>query len=410
MSASKDFLSSLPNIDQPAIATRPLRVAIATVDIAGPYHCGGIGSAYQGLAVALASAGHDVTVIYTHDGVRGPLSHWVDWYGQRGICFAHHPQAATLGPWYAGRKEASASCYEALRAEGPFDVIHFHEWLGLPYYSLVAKRLGLAFAETTLCVGTHGPLRWSRDGDGRLTSNRADLVVDFLERRSVALADVLVSPSRYLIDWMYDRDWEFPERRYVIPNVLLDVNGEIPVPPSSRERHDIRELVFFGRLDQRKGLPFFCDVMDRLAQSDDEALILEWANDPLVRQNAFVTDAIDLSTHRAWFRKRLHDQQHCRLFVVETDDGLPVGQVRFERSGESWEIHYGLDARFRGRGIGVPLLETALTAIKAENGGQNYEFFGRVNPENKASRKIFGKLGFSEESAGAELVYRQSNG
>jgi len=266
--ASKDFLSALPNIGQSANATRPLRVAFATVDIAGPYHCGGIGSAYQGLAMALASAGHDVTVIYTHDGVRGPLSHWVDWYGQRGIRFVHHPQPLTMGPWYAGRKEASASCYEAVVSEGPFDVIHFHEWLGLPYYSLVAKRLGLAFAETTLCVGTHGPLRWSRDGDGRLTSNRADLVVDFLERRSVALADVLVSPSRYLIDWMYDRDWEFPERRYVIPNVLLDVNGEIPVPPSRRERHDIRELVFFGRLDQRKGLPFFCDIMDRLARSE----------------------------------------------------------------------------------------------------------------------------------------------
>ncbi len=53
---------------------------------------------------------------------------------------------------------------------------------------------------------------------------------------------------------------------------------------------------------------------------------------------------------------------------------LPVGQVRFERSGESWEIHYGLDARFRGRGIGVSLLRTALKTVKAENSSRSTDF------------------------------------
>ena len=146
----------------------------------------------------------------------------------------------------------------------------------------------------------------------------------------------------------------------------------------------------------------------RLARVDDEALILKWANDPLVRQNAFVKGAIDRVTHRAWFRKRLRDLENCRFYVVETGDALPVGQVRFECTNEGWEIHYALDSRQRGRGLGVPLVRTALEA--ARRAVPLDGLFGRVKPENHASRKVFHTLGFNEEVAATELIYREANG
>jgi len=136
----------------------------------------------------------------------------------------------------------------------------------------------------------------------------------------------------------------------------------------------------------------------RLARLEDESLILQWANDPLVRKNAFASEAIDPVTHRIWFHKRLRDLEHCRLYVVETEEGFPVGQVRFERSDETWEIDYALDARVRGRGLGKPLLQTAMLALRASTSGAL--LFGHVKEANGASRQIFETLGFESENTG----------
>lgn len=145
----------------------------------------------------------------------------------------------------------------------------------------------------------------------------------------------------------------------------------------------------------------------RSARLDDEALILRWANDPRVRQNAFSTGAIDASTHRAWFRKRLRDLDRCYLYVVETPDGFPIGQVRFERSGEEWEIHYLLDARCRGAGLAKPMLQTAMLELRLNESGAIV--FGRVKEDNRASQRVFEGLDFESKSmtqAGAgEIVY-----
>ncbi len=263
--------TSFPVLPAPGSLSRPgpRRIAIASVDIAGPYHCGGVGAAYQGLALALAEAGHEVTVVYLHPVFhQGDPREWIEYFRRRGIRFVHLPKASGGGVWYGSRKEASLGCYRWLREQAglrdqpAFDVIHFHDWLGLPYYSLIAKRLGLAFAGTTLCVGTHGPMRWSRLGEEALASSLEDLVVDFMERKSVELADVVVSPSQHLLQWMRDDGWTLPQRSYVSNNILQ--------PPANRRGtetladYSIRELVFFGRLERRKGLAFFCDVVDRL--------------------------------------------------------------------------------------------------------------------------------------------------
>jgi len=241
----------------------PRRVAIASVDVAGPYHCGGVGAAYHGLALALAKAGHEVTIVYLHHRFhQGNLGEWTEYFKVHGIRFIHLPQAPESAVWYANRKEASLRCYHWLREQPTFDVIHFHEWLGLPYYSLVAKQEGLAFSGTTLCVGTHGPMRWSRQGDETLVSRAEDLVVDFMERKSVELADVVVSPSQYLLQWMRKDGWILPDRSYVANNILPPMEQRGSGAPT--DDSTIHELVFFGRLDRRKGLPFFCDLVDQL--------------------------------------------------------------------------------------------------------------------------------------------------
>lgn len=134
----------------------------------------------------------------------------------------------------------------------------------------------------------------------------------------------------------------------------------------------------------------------RKAVVADEGLLLAWANDPLVRQNGFNPKPIDPITHRLWFYKRLRSPESCLIFIVETEQGLPVGVVRVESCGKEWEIHFSLAAYARGRNLGTPLLETALVAFRKSAG--NAQVFGRVKAANVPSKKIFQDLGFQSET------------
>ena len=94
-------------------------------------------------------------------------------------------------------------------------MVHFPECQGHGYYALLARRLGLGFPGTTFVVGGHSPTRWVYEANRWVVDTAHRLVDDFLERRSVELADVVVSPSAYLLAWMERRGWKLPERRFV---------------------------------------------------------------------------------------------------------------------------------------------------------------------------------------------------
>lgn len=284
-------MNAFPDLPAPEsfAEIKRLRIAIVSPDIAGPYHCGGVGAAYHGLALALANAGHNVTVVYTHPKFhQGNLDEWIAYFHRRGVRFVHLPEPRKRMVWYGDRKEASFNCYQWLREHTAFDVIHFPEWLGLGYCALAAKQKGLAFANTTICIGTHGPQAWSRVLSEVPAPHPEDAVIDFMERRSVELADVVISPSQYLLQWMRNEEWNLPPRTYVANNILPPLERPAKqhgVLPANGDGH-IRELVFFGRLERRKGLPMFCDVVDHLQHTQPFSLTFLGARAPINGQKS----------------------------------------------------------------------------------------------------------------------------
>lgn len=234
----------------------PQQICIATCDIVGPIRNGGIGTAYYNLALALARAGHQVTVLYALGQYceNKTIGHWRREYARHGISFVPLPDAPVEGH---SAIKMSYSVYRWLK-ERHFDVVHCHEWRGLGFYTALAKQQGLCLENTVLCVGAHSPVLWHLEGMNELADVES-LEVDFMERQAVARADVLWTPSEHMVAWMRREGWTLPDQIVHKPYILLDLQ-----PASGQAAAPGSELVFFGRLETRKGIDLFCDALDRL--------------------------------------------------------------------------------------------------------------------------------------------------
>lgn len=140
----------------------------------------------------------------------------------------------------------------------------------------------------------------------------------------------------------------------------------------------------------------------RKARHSDESLLLEWANDPVTRAQAFSTAPIAADTHAGWLGNRLQSCESHHLYIVETSEAEPIGQVRFDLDNGDWIVDYSLAPDFRGRGLGRRLLESAMLQLLAEENGPFV--VGRVKVGNLASRRVFESLAFSVEQENSDTL------
>ncbi|MDD2677183.1 MAG: glycosyltransferase, partial [Methylacidiphilaceae bacterium] len=152
-----------------------------------------------------------------------------------------------------------------------FDVAIFPEWLGLAYYVLLAKGQGLAYEGLPVVVNAHGPTAWALEANQQLPDGQEYVDLDFMERECVRRADRIVSPSRWLLEWMRSHQWEISSgRAHVIPNLMP---AELRAGTGSApERQPVRRVVFFGRFEMRKGLKLFCDAISCLGEEERRRL------------------------------------------------------------------------------------------------------------------------------------------
>ena len=135
----------------------------------------------------------------------------------------------------------------------------------------------------------------------------------------------------------------------------------------------------------------------RPATAADSARLREWRNDPETIAASLSGRGVEAEEHHAWLTRVLDDPGE-RLFIVESE-GEPVGQVRLERlDGETLELHIGLAAEARGRGLGREALEVACQ----EAGGETVT--ARVLRDNERSLRAFAAAGFHERSRGEREV------
>ena len=139
-------------------------------------------------------------------------------------------------------------------------------------------------------------------------------------------------------------------------------------------------------------------LMARLACLNDEMLLLRWVSDPLFSHSDFNPKDITTETHRRWFYSRLRNHERCKIYIVQTIDGMPLGQIRFEYIKNAWVINYSLTSIVRERELTRNVLKIALKAFRAENNGP--QVFASVKQSNGYSQKIFDELGLPSSEGG----------
>ena len=149
-------------------------------------------------------------------------------------------------------------------------------------------------------------------------------------------------------------------------------------------------------------------VRVRPAVAADEHLLLQWANDPTTRRNSFDPRVIAAELHHRWLQDKLSAGRNCLLLVVETADAVPLATVRFDRTEAGWKISYSLAAEYRGRGLGLRIVELALATL-ARQYPESSCVVARVMAANEPSQRLFRRLGFEVVSNTAGAVeYRRS--
>ena len=235
-------------------------VCIVTPDIVGPVKNGGIGTACYHFARLLAESGRPVTILFTGDLSACRRAHWTNTYARMGSRFVslsdtppvtHQVYASS---WFL---EKSWRVFKYLQGRA-YSVIHFQDWHANGFWSIKAKRVGLAFDRTTLTVTAHSCTKWIDEGMQRFGPEPIETAkLVWAEAYAIEHCDVLLSPTRYMLDWLSRNGPRTPDSVVVTPNAYT----EQPETAGRSREVDNDHLVFFGRLETRKGLHVFGDAL-----------------------------------------------------------------------------------------------------------------------------------------------------
>lgn len=247
----------------------PGRICLVTAELAYLHRNGGIGTANWHLALALAQAGFEVHILYTGQlpdaDTLQQARHRLEQAGV-GLTPLHHrrrPRWLEKFPhanWHVGQSEWVAHVLTQLHQEQRFDLIEFAELGALGFRSLQARRAGMALGGASVLVKLHSSNQWCREANQRWMHTSVEMLLDYSERYSFEQADVQLAPCRYMLDYAQGIGWPVREQAQVVPYIYPQPIGFAP-PPSADAR---TEVVFFGRLESRKGLELFVRAARRL--------------------------------------------------------------------------------------------------------------------------------------------------
>jgi glycosyltransferase involved in cell wall biosynthesis len=213
---------------------------------------------------AFAAAGHEVHVLTLphpglerarelFPGVRVHVAKCDEGPGHMGAC-RNEPMQHALAVYHTLQK---------LHARHPFELIEFPEFCGEGSFAIRAKRTLGAFQSAVLAVRLHTPSVDCQERN-RLAGLDMDIASqEYREEVSLREADLILSPTHSLLERMVKR-FGLQQPSAVIPNPFVPEASEAPRPPP--ERTGRARILYFGRIEHRKGLHLLIEAGQRLLE------------------------------------------------------------------------------------------------------------------------------------------------
>ncbi len=138
----------------------------------------------------------------------------------------------------------------------------------------------------------------------------------------------------------------------------------------------------------------------RPATPADSDVLLQWANDPLVRQFSYNTAVIEQANHESWLAAKLANKHH--LLLLAEIDGKSIGTIRFafDVASTTATLSFLVAPEMRGHGLAAALLRHGIRAAAARWATLD-RVVGHVQLQNEASQAAFRRAGFTERNDSA---------
>lgn len=277
------------------------------------------------VVTALRQTGHRLTLLYVKTKARSRIFFGRQTARLREAGLTMIPIVPDKERVLADPRAASYRVYHWLKShQSSFDIAYFSDRRGVGYYSLVAKRLGLAFDRLRLVTYVCGPTSWAHEVTFCLPDSIDDVDCDFMERECVRLSDWVIAENTGLLEWMRSHKWAIPDNASVLSG--------LGTWPSYSGASNVRvspcvELVFLGRLDPATGLRLFCDAID-LMDKDERSCIQQLTFiGKAAEKNRLDPATVIVKRARRWgipYRLLMHCDRHCTISYLRKPGRLAV--------------------------------------------------------------------------------------
>lgn len=132
----------------------------------------------------------------------------------------------------------------------------------------------------------------------------------------------------------------------------------------------------------------------RPVEREDLNKILDWRNEPGVRESSTTQHIISMAEHEKYWNMFLSNEKNLAYIVVKGRVDIGVLKLKYQDEYSS-EVDIFLSQDYQGRGLGKLVL--AMSKEEALKNGIK-KLTAKIKPDNIASIKAFEKCGFRKKT------------